>query len=341
MNTTAKSIFETQVAVSGLNKVAGFDPRKFMRKTISELTKQEIIYLDLKYKKLWFRLAYPKGRIKKTALKITEQIAIIEAKVYFDKDDAEPVASFIAQRNADGKLGSLYIEAAQYAAENQALNDAGFGLQFCDISQGNDAEQLDSGVPVSIAAAKDAAVPTTDETQITQSVVEAPSVQAHETGKAVKNAIATEQASAIMDAVTDSVAEETQTQEEIQAQPADEKVPSEQQAEVIMAATAVAGDEKESQPNNETPAQPIESYSAVTDYTANMAVDEILALMTPEHAAAVVVDTGTCKDWTLAKVAAERPASLKWYLNGYTGANNILRAGAKLLLDGLLEKKAA
>ncbi|MHB8061767.1 MAG: hypothetical protein ACYDG2_03900 [Ruminiclostridium sp.] len=76
--TTKKSVmYESFPAVSELNKVPGFDPRRFLRKTISEFIKKEILYLDLKYRKLWFRLAHPSGRIKVTALKITEQLAII------------------------------------------------------------------------------------------------------------------------------------------------------------------------------------------------------------------------------------------------------------------------
>ena len=41
------------------------------------------------------------------------------------------------------------------------------------------------------------------------------------------------------------------------------------------------------------------------------------------------------------QVAEKRPASLKWYLNGYTGNNNILRAAASLLLDQASVQNAA
>lgn len=39
--------------------------------------------LDLRYQKLWFRLAHPQGRMKLTALRITDQMAIFEAKVFW------------------------------------------------------------------------------------------------------------------------------------------------------------------------------------------------------------------------------------------------------------------
>lgn len=70
------TMYESIPVVSELNKVQGFDPLKFLRKT-SKGEKN----LDLKYKKLWFRLKYPNGRIKLSALKITDQLAIIEARV--------------------------------------------------------------------------------------------------------------------------------------------------------------------------------------------------------------------------------------------------------------------
>lgn len=116
--------FESAPAVSELNQVPGFNPLKFVRKT------EKGYKLDLRYKKLWFRLKYPGGRIKLSPLRITDQLAIIEARVYFDKADAEPKASFIAQRDAKTTPGGLYIEAAQHAAIDRALSDAGFGLQF-------------------------------------------------------------------------------------------------------------------------------------------------------------------------------------------------------------------
>ena len=126
MNTNqSATMYESVPVVSELNKVQGFDPLKFLRRT----TKGEKV-LDLKYKKLWFRLKYPNGRIKLSSLKITDQLAIIEARVYIDKNDAQPRSSFIAQREAEATPGGLYIESAQHAAIDQALSDAGFGVQF-------------------------------------------------------------------------------------------------------------------------------------------------------------------------------------------------------------------
>lgn len=137
MNTNqSATMYESVPVVSELNKVQGFDPLKFLRRT----TKGEKV-LDLKYKKLWFRLKYPNGRIKLSSLKITDQLAIIEARVYFDKNDAQPRSSFIAQREAKATLGGLYIESAQHAAIDQALSDAGFGVQFSAAAPAVNAEK--------------------------------------------------------------------------------------------------------------------------------------------------------------------------------------------------------
>ena len=44
--------------------------------------------------------------------------------------------------------------------------------------------------------------------------------------------------------------------------------------------------------------------------------------------------------WTLAQVADRRAASLRWYVKGYQGENNILRAAAAIIWDSLQEKQA-
>lgn len=127
-------LYETNPAVAGLNKVPGFDPRRFLRREISEATGEEVLKLGLKYKKLWFRLAHPKGRIHLNALRITDQLAIIEAQVYLDRSDPKPISSFTSQRSAADTPSGLYVQEAEQEAMNEALDNAGFGLQFCDVS---------------------------------------------------------------------------------------------------------------------------------------------------------------------------------------------------------------
>ena len=52
-------LYTTNAAVASLNHVPGFDPLKFLRRTTSRKTGEDVMRLDLRYKKLWFRLACP------------------------------------------------------------------------------------------------------------------------------------------------------------------------------------------------------------------------------------------------------------------------------------------
>ena len=127
MNAPESTLFNAVPVVSELNRVAGFDPLKFLKKTARGHE------LELRYKKLWFRLKYPAGRTRLTPLRITDQLAIIEAKVFFDKDDADPASSYIATMTQENAPAGLYIQAAEHDALDMALTNAGFGIQFAPM----------------------------------------------------------------------------------------------------------------------------------------------------------------------------------------------------------------
>lgn len=289
------TMYESVPVVSELNKVAGFDPLKFIRRTNKGEKK-----LDLKYKKLWFRLKYPSGRIKLSALKITDQLAIIEARVYFDKNDTQPKASFIAQRDAKLTPGGLYIEYAQHAAIDQALSDAGFGVQFTSATLSNDDE---------ITA-------------------EEPAVTAENVSPVIVEAVAAVENKT--EIAADAV-EETPVEEAI-AETTAVETPDEETADTVMEVLE-EGEEIE----EEAPAD----GSKLPAYTADMPVEEICSMMSYEEAGNVIVPIGTCKGWTLAQVADRRPASLKWYINGYSRDDNILRAAATIMQSTLDLQKAS
>lgn len=96
----------------------------------------------------------------------------------------------------------------------------------------------------------------------------------------------------------------------------------------------------------QTPAEPpqnvivLEQEPPAAAYTQSSPVEKIRQQMTYEQAQNVIVDCGTCKGWTLAQVADRRAASLRWYVKGYQGENNILRAAAAIIWDSLQEKQA-
>lgn len=142
------TMYEQIPAVAALNRVPGFDPVKLLRRTVSPKTHEEVLQLDLPYKKLWFRLANPKGKIRLNALRITEQLAIFEAQVFLDRSDTEPIGSFTSCCKKEEAPDGQYIQAAQREAMNEALSDAGYGLQFADVSMDREERRYGSEIPV-------------------------------------------------------------------------------------------------------------------------------------------------------------------------------------------------
>lgn len=303
-------LYTTNATVASLNHVPGFDPLKFLRRTISRKTGEDVMRLDLRYKKLWFRLACPTGRLKLNALRITEKMAIFEAKVYRDREDAEPLSSYVANCTLEATPGGLYVEAAQEEALDTALSNAGFGIQFADV--GSESEEYGSEMPVGAKAEIPKPVQTKAE-------------------------------------VAESVQKQAETVKSAKADPLDAimaddmPVPEQVTAEVVEKPKTVV---LESVQPVQTPAEPpqnvivLEQEPPAAAYTQSTPVEEICRQMTYEQAQNVIVDCGTCKGWTLAQVADRRAASLRWYVKGYQGENNILRAAAAIIWDSLQEKQA-
>lgn len=303
-------LYTTNAAVASLNHVPGFDPLKFLRHTASRKTGEDVMRLDLRYKKLWFRLACPTGRLKLNALRITEKMAIFEAKVYRDREDAEPLSSYVANCTLDATPGGLYVEAAQEKALDTALSNAGFGIQFADV--GSESKEYGSEVPVGAKA---------EISKLVQTKAE----------------------------VAESVQKQAETVKSVKADPLDAimaddmPVPEQITAEVVEKPKTVV---LESVQPVQTPAEPpqnvivLEQEPPAAAYTQSTPVEEICRQMTYEQAQNVIVDCGTCKGWTLAQVADRRAASLRWYVKGYQGENNILRAAAAIIWDSLQEKQA-
>lgn len=309
-------LYTTNATVAALNHVPGFDPLKFLRRTISRKTGEDVMRLDLRYKKLWFRLACPTGRLNLNALRITEKMAIFEAKVYRDREDAEPLSSYVANCTLDATPGGLYVEAAQEEALDTALSNAGFGIQFADV--GSESEEYGSEVPVGAKA--EIAKPVQVKTELAEPAQKQPEVVKTVQEEPIK-------ANDPLDAIMAD----------------DMPVPEQVAAEVVEKPKTVV---LESVQPAQTPAEPpqnvivLEQEPPAAAYTQSSPVEKIRQQMTYEQAQNVIVDCGTCKGWTLAQVADRRPASLRWYVKGYQGENNILRAAAAIIWDSLQEKQA-
>lgn len=305
-------LYTTNATVAALNHVPGFDPLKFLRRTTSRKTGEDVMRLDLRYKKLWFRLACPTGRLKLNALRITEKMAIFEAKIYRDREDAEPLSSYVANCTLDATPGGLYVEAAQEEALDTALSNAGFGIQFADV--GSESEEYGSEVPVGAKPEISKLVQT--KVEVAELVQKQPEVMK-------------------------ATSQETDPLDAIMAD--DMPVPEQVTAEVVEKPKTVV---LESVQPAQTPSEPpknvivLEQEPLAAAYPQSTPVEEIRRQMTYEQAQNVIVDCGTCKGWTLAQVADRRPASLRWYVKGYQGENNVLRAAAAIIWDSLQEKQA-
>lgn len=126
------TILQTVPAAKELHKVPGFDPTKYLRKAVNA-EGEPVMRLELRHQRLWFRLACPNGRMLLNPLRITDQLAIFEAKVFFQRDDSAPASSFTADKTVSDTPN--YIRAAQDEALKAALDNAGFGIQLYDVTE--------------------------------------------------------------------------------------------------------------------------------------------------------------------------------------------------------------
>ena len=350
MNGRQTPMIRTNAAVAELNKVAGFDPVKLLQSSLNSKTADEAekLRLKLRYKKLWFRLAYPQGRIRLSALRITEQLAIIEARVYLHKEDPEPVANFTAERRAQDS--PLYIPAAQYEAQDNALTDAGFGIQLCDVCQAVGEEAYTLRQPEDTVPANEVISP-----PATDGNLAAPEQSSAEDGLPEQEETAG--AGQETDAGQGPVAEEATSDVESEQGQTLADMPVEETAVELPGKTAVSAETRavgEAAPvqapdsqvddgaHGEFPVDEADPAPATEgSYSPNMTMEEIAARMTLDEALSITADVGMCRGQTLAHIADKRPASLRWYIMGCKEASNVLKAGAKLVLDSLTMPQSA
>ena len=218
----------------------------------------------------------------------------------------------------------LYIQAAQYEAQDNALTDAGFGIQLCDVCQTVGEEAY---IPKQAAAVQAPLQPAAEETPPPAAQTETPP----SAGKVEEPAPDADTAPPAVEEV--SPAEEPPILDApVEEPPADD--PPVPPAPVETAPPDEAAPVAEVR--EESPAEVVEG-----GYSPSMTVDEIAARMTLEEALSTIADVGMCRGQTLAQIADRRPASLRWYMLGCKEASNVLKAGAKLVLDSLAMPKSA
>lgn len=302
-------LYQKNQAVAALNRVEGFEPLEFAR-TIKQEDQEDQLYLDVKYRKLWFRLANPLGRISSHIVWFNENAALAEAKIYLNHTDAPE--NYIANafsmkfRSEDPKFGDKFLEMAETAAVGRALSDAGYGVQFADVGESNDPAQVDAGIPVPMQYPEAGISPYGGEP-----------VSTGQPDYSGQNGYAGNTPAGNMP---------------YPGRPA-EANPSQsmmnqfyRQAQGNMMGASV---------------QPMRQPAPVknTPLDGNLPVEELVKRMTYEQAKAVVIGgKGKFGGKSMGEVAVESPSSLDYFASSYRGHNNLIPAAARVLLSQALPK---
>ena len=310
--------------VKNLNRVEGFDPRKYMR-IIQEEGGKVTYYLDVAFRKLWFRLKYPEGKVVKKILKLTDQVVIVEAKVYLNRSDAEEnfVANAFAQKFffAEDTFGSKYVELAETAAVGRALTDAGFGLQFSDRDGETDPQVTEAPFEADILFQEEGIYmdisPGEDGFDVPESIGVSDEGDFTEESKKIPKMGRVNLKEYVLEGQMTNVRKgngETEKKEAV----------SEKSVQGVSTSTVVQAEKKAEQ--------------SMADICKDMPVEQIYALLTRERAAEVVIPTKYYHGMTLGQLAIEKPQALEWYVKSYEGPDNLLRAAARFLLDSALKQ---
>ena len=298
-------LYNKSEAVAALNHVEGFNPKELARR-IEKEGQEDQLYLDVKYRKLWFRLVHPTGKIISHIVHFNEQMAVIEARIYLDKMDAPEsyIANAFSQkfRSPDPQFGDKFLETAETAAIGRALADAGFGVQFADVGEEADPVQVDAGIPVSNqnGMMNQNKMSSAQETPISQTA------QQFQNNAAMPNS---------QQSMMNNFYQEAQQQRNVQLP----------MGNIPQGMT----------PQNPGMAQGINPMQAATQpLEASLPVEELVRRMTYEQATQIVIGgKGKFGNKTMGQVAVESPSSLDWFVTSYKGNNNLVPAAAKFLLE--------
>ena len=296
-------LYKKSKAVGSLNRVEGFEPLELAR-TISQEGQPDQLYLDVKYRKLWFRLVYPTGRIESHIVHFNENMALAEAKIYLSYTDAPEnyVANAFSMkfRTDDPKFGDKFLEMAETAAVGRALSDAGFGVQFADVGESNDPNQVDAGIPVPLqyqspdAQWNDPQAAGNGEPSYPGSQSAAPYGGMETPAYAGQN-------------MMDQYYHQAKSQGNVMGMP----------------------------PQN--PAAPGRRAAQESPLDGSLPVEELVKQMSYEQARAVIIGgKGKYGGMSMGQVAVESPSSLDYFAANYRGHNNLIPAAARVLLNQAL-----
>lgn len=362
-----EKLYDRSEAVAALNRVEGFNPMEFAR-ILTKDGQEDQLYLDVKYRKLWFRLVYPLGKIVSSIRSFTENMAIVEARIYLDKCDAEEnyIANAFSQkfRTNDPNFGDKFLEMAETAAVGRALSDAGFGLQFADVGEADDPMQVDAGIQIPGMAAQ-SLVQGNDtlqgempwNTQM-QSGVQGNNLprtdlrggqnpQSAMTGNQGSRATAQNQGGQSQpmpqgnaNPQSRSPAQSNNMMNQFYQQAQEKGVTIGQNpTRASQMQNGFGNQNQQADQMSQMTGSPQNSgqYSPAVPLDESLPVEELMKHMTYEQATQVVI-TGNGKfgGKTMGQVAVESPKNLDWFAQSYSGKNHLIPAAARVLLNAAM-----
>lgn len=143
----------TMRTIPTINAVDNFNPADFTRQLPNDDGTMSL-YLDVKYRLLWFRLHRPNGKIEPEIIHVDDKSAVVCCKLYADRNDApdQYLAKSSAQRFvSQDRFGDRYLETAETAAMGRVLAAAGYGTQFCGASDMFGEDVVDAPLDLSMA----------------------------------------------------------------------------------------------------------------------------------------------------------------------------------------------
>lgn len=299
-------LYDKSKAVAALNHVEDFDPKSYAR-ILQKEGQEEQLYLDVKYRKLWFRLVHPTGKITSIVRSFSENAALVEARVYLDKADAEEhyISNAFSQkfRSEDPKFGAKFLELAETAAVGRALADAGFGLQFADVGEENDPEQVDAGIRTMQNPTENIGLPYGGEPFMESTRTEGYQGQAEQQGSLHP----------MQNTMMGQFFQEARNQGTVIGQPAG------------MSSNALYGQQGQNTISGQESSRTVDPTRPVEELQKNMSYEQALAVVIPGK--------GKYGGKTIGQVAKESPQSLEWFAQSYSGNNNAVPAAAKILLN--------
>lgn len=159
-------VIELHPEVAKLNEVRGFNPADLLL----PLQDEPGYTIPVSGKMTWFRMVYPKGKIRVRVVETNADRSVVEAYLYADKSD--PGEEYLAvnvgscERNMENKfILGRHLEVAASRAIARVLETSGFGCQYSSMNGLADEGGASSSAP---AAAGRVAAAVTGKTTVKQ-----------------------------------------------------------------------------------------------------------------------------------------------------------------------------